>query len=150
MAHPPPTDSEGPDDSSRDPLWALLDRSRKVPPAPDFSRRVMAVVQAEHTARQARWAWLHRLLAPSLRPALAMTAVALLLAGAWQFRSHPSQDRPNTTHSSPPATAPNDDSTEEIVQALASDLALLEDVDHLLDPEDGLDLDEEDVRRLLF
>lgn len=115
----------------------------------------MAAVQAENTARHSRWAWLRQLLAPSLRPALAMTAVALLLAGTWVFQSHHSPDRtattlPATTLPAAATTAPKDDSAEEIVQALASDLALLEDVDHLLDPEDGLDLEEEDVHRLLF
>lgn len=149
MSHPPPNEPPEPDEPSRDALWALLNRARKVPASPDFTHRVMAAVHAEQTARHTRWAWLHQLFAPSLRPALAGAAVALLLAGAWMFQSHHSPDRTATTLPAA-ATAPNDDSAEEIVQALASDLALLEDVDHLLDPEDGLDLDEEDVRRLLF
>lgn len=152
MSHPPPHDLPEPDDDSRDPVWGVLQRAREVTPSPHFTRRVMAAMHAETAARHRRWDWLQRLLSPSLRPAVALATLILMIAGAWFVRSF-NQNLPAIAHRSVPEAAtpaPTDDDSEALVQAFATDLALLDEVDQLLDPEDGLDLEEEDVGRLLF
>lgn len=144
MNPPAPHDPESPDEA-RDPAWALLDRARRVKVSPHFSRHVLSAVRAGRDARDARWAWLRHFLAPAARPALAMAALTVLAGGLWLLR--PSGPSP-LARPAPPALAAAE--AAEIVDALTTELALLEDVDSLLAPEDGLDLEEEDVGRLLF
>lgn len=152
MPTPPHPSAPDPDDDAGDPVWSLLKRSREVTPSPHFARRVLAAVHAEQAARHTRWRWLHHLFSPSLRPAVALAALALLVAGGWFLRSFSQPHGDYADRPSPrPATAePTDDDSEALVQAIATELALLDDVDHLLDPQDGLDLVEDDVERLLF
>jgi hypothetical protein len=154
MSRPPLPDAPGPDEDAHDPVWALLARARDVPPSPHFSRRVLAAVRTGQAARDARWQWLRDLWSPALRPVRATAVLALLFAGAWHLRSSQSGRTSLAAHpapaAAPAAASADDDGSEEMVETLASELALLEEVDTLLDPEDGLDLEEDDVGRLLF
>jgi len=150
MSRPPLPDAPGPDEDAHDPVWALLGRARDVPPSPHFSRRVLAAVRTGTAARDARWQWLRDLWSPALRPVWATAVLALLLAGTWHLRPAHSGPAPLAAHPAPAAAPADDDGSEEMVETLASELALLEEVDTLLDPEDGLDLEDDDVGRLLF
>jgi hypothetical protein len=80
-----------------------------------------------------------------------MAACALLFDGIWALRPGelhlPLVQQPDL---SPVAVEPADQESDHLIQTLAAELALLEDADHLLAPEDGLDLEVEDVGMLLF
>jgi hypothetical protein len=132
-------------------VWALLDRARRVTPRPGFSQRVLNTVRCRRPERPPLWSRLQAVLAPAPRLAFAMAACALLFAGIWALRPGelhlPLVQQPDL---SPVAVEPADQESDHLIQTLAAELALLEDADHLLAPEDGLDLEVEDVGMLLF
>lgn len=152
MSHPPDTGAPGPDEETADPVWALLDRARRVTPRTDFSQRVLNTVRSRHPERPHFWSWLQSALAPAPRLAFAAITCALLAAGIWALRPGEPHRNPLVQQPglAPVAVDPADQESDHLIQSLAAELALLDDADHLLAPEDGLDLEVEDVGMLLF
>jgi len=152
MSHPADPGAPRPDEETSDPVWALLDRARRVTPSPGFSHRVLNTVRSGRPERPHPWSWLRAAFSPAPRLAFAAAALALLAAGIWALRSREPHNQSLVHQAGPAPTAAEsaDQESEHLIQTLAAEFALLEDADHLLAPEDGLDLEMEDVGLLLF
>lgn len=153
MSDPSPIPPPSEDPETNDPVWHLIGRARPVSAKPDFVHRVLRSLKPGRPSASASPGWWRRLFASDLRPALAVASLVLLGLAGWtasDMANHSPAIAP-ATHSIPsphPATPGAD--AESIVQAIAAEIAFLEDIDHLLAPEDGLDLEEYDLSRVLF
>ena len=146
------------DTESTDAAWVVLGRARAIRVDASFSQRVMMTVRAEREAPAERWAWIHRLaVQPVKRQPLAWTAAAaaliLLMGDRQQLRglaTAPPIPRPAASQlAAAPALAASDEAGE-IMETLIAELALLDEAERLLEPDDALNLKESDVRQLLF
>ncbi|MFN0130604.1 MAG: hypothetical protein ACKV19_28415 [Verrucomicrobiales bacterium] len=152
MSNPSPIPPAGQDPEINDPVWRLLGRARPVTAHPDFVHRVLKSLEPGRPSAPASPAWWRRLFAPDLRPALAVASLVLLGLAAWTASemAHRSPAIAPATHPYPPHQATPGDDAESILQAIAAEIAFLENIDHLLAPEDGLDLEETDLSLVLF
>jgi len=153
------------DAESTDAVWMVLGRARAIRVDPSFSQRVIMTVRAEREAPAARWAWVHRFaVQPVKRRPLAWTAATastaaaaaalVLLMGDRQLlrglSTAPPIPRPAASQLAiAPAPAASVEAGE-IMETLIAELALLDEAERLLEPEDALTLEESDVRQLLF
>jgi hypothetical protein len=134
------------DSESQDRLWSLLGKARRVEVRPGFSRDVLEAVRREEERKAGRWVWVRALWAPAVRPAWVAAAAALVIAGWWLAES-----RHGGGIATPaPMTTISPDAADELADQIASELAMLDDIDALLAPESAQDLGEEDVERVLF
>ncbi|MGI8601742.1 MAG: hypothetical protein ACR2OZ_01950 [Verrucomicrobiales bacterium] len=131
----------------RDPAWALLKQARPVPVDPFFSHNVVRC--ARQIESPAHWGgvFLAKIFAPRLR---LVWAGVLILSGVvwWQL------DQPdNAIARSAPSPLPV--STEAVPQdaivgQMVLELALLDEIDGLLEVTEAGELNEDDVGLLLF
>jgi hypothetical protein len=129
----------------RDPVWPLLKQARPHPTDEDFTRRVMASVREQMAAVEERRALWRAILGPRWRPAWVAAIVATVAFSVWTVWKHEktsaAERLANTT---PPESA------EEIVDELAPEFEMLDEIEALLEPTDVAELDEDDVGKLLF
>jgi hypothetical protein len=135
------------DPEAQDPVWLLLKQARPVEVRPQFSRDVLQAIRHEAETKSARWVWLRALWTPRTRPVWLAATAALVLAGWWEaHRPHGSEVRTTTVMTPGSALDP----TDELADQIASELAMLDEIDGLLAPESAHDLGEEDIERVLF
>lgn len=151
MSSPSPF-SPAPDDPEHDPVWQLLDRSRVITPSPTFARTVTAAVQSANPPGSSQRPRLISRLIAFPRPAIAAAALIVGIAAlTWLSIDH---RNPEVAQPARPDILPNPqaiaDDSESLVQSIAAEIAMLDDAEQLLDPQDDLDLEETDVDHILF
>jgi hypothetical protein len=134
------------DSESQDRVWSLLGKARQAEVRPGFSRDVLEAVRREEEKNSGRWAWVRALWTSGIRPAWVAAAAALVIAGWWLAESR----HGGGIATSAPITTISPDAADELADQIASELAMLDDIDALLAPESAQDLGEEDVERVLF
>lgn len=140
-----PSASPDPDEKN-DPVWKLLDHARPLSAPPRFTADVMRALRAEHAATARRPAWWRALFSPALRPAWAAAVLAGIAGSLWLAR--PSGQSLIAQPSAPPA-APVE-ASEDVLGFIEADLAMLDEIDSLLTPQDAHELSDADVALLLF
>jgi hypothetical protein len=136
---------EVPDD--RDPVWSLLARARDTKVSPHFSRNVVRAARQSQGPESGLHGWLHAVFAPRWRLAAAVATVSLIIGLA--IRHQWPNEAPVTGIDA--TRAPMEaEATDELGDQLMSELAMLDEIDHLLEATDAGELDDVQIEWLLF
>jgi hypothetical protein len=137
---------EEPED--RDPVWGLLARARTSEVNPHFARNVVRATRQIDRRDCDRYQWLRAVLA--MRWRLAPALAIIILIGAIVVH-HQGPKNAATIVTTPTAAATRTpEITDELGDQLASELAMLDEIDGLLEASDAGELNDTHLDWLLF